>query len=400
MMGNVSDWNDKRIGFVSDQFPKLSETFVMDQMLGLLAVGADVRMYAQEKLAETVSHPRSIDLTAKTHFAHTRLFPWVRPHRLRRKIENYVRKRAMKQLLVEAVTDCDLVLCHFGPSGVLATSAAPRAKRKAQIWTIFHGYDVSSYVKAQGVDAYTELFSEGDRFLAVSKFWAQRLILLGCPPGKLAVLHMGVDTKAIQFNPRPLSPTGPVKLLFVGRLAPKKGPDVLLRALARLREVCPSLDWEVTFIGDGGMRAGLEAIAADLKIADRVIFCGAQSSVGVRQRLAAADFFVLPSLTAPNGDMEGIPVALMEAMAAGVPVITTDHSGIPELVEHKVSGLLAIEADPASLCAHILQATALDPNERRAMQLAARAKVEQEFDQGVLLKQLSEMIAQGIGPAG
>ena len=382
----------KRIGFVRDQFPNLSETFVMDQMRGLLKAGFDVRMYAQQNVIDKIKHSIPIDLMAETYFAGQRSFQWVRPRRVRYMLEKIANRRSMQRLLSSAINDCDLMLCHFGPMGLQTVQASLQAKKDTKIWTVFHGYDVSSYIATHGDDVYKELFARGDQFLAISDFWARRLVTLGCPADKIVVLHMGVDVGAIGYNPKPIVVGRPRRLLYVGRLVPKKGADVLLRALADYRMNSPETRWELSLIGDGPMKRDLEALVIELNLDDCVVFCGPQPSEQVRRMLDAADYFVLPSLTPTDGDMEGIPVALMEAMAAGLPVISTVHGGIPELVEHGISGLLAVEADVKSLRDRLGEAFAQTTEQRQAMQLAARSKVENEFDQGALLSELVAMI--------
>ena len=123
----------------------------------------------------------------------------------------------------------------------------------------------------------------------------------------------------------------------------------------------------------------MEAQAAKLGVSDRVRFTGGLPHARVQAELDAAHVFVLPSVTASDGDMEGVPVALMEAMAAGLPVLSTTHSGIPELIEHDASGLLAPERDPQQLAAN-MRALALAPQRWPAMGAAGAKRVRDEFD--------------------
>ncbi|KUF10168.1 glycosyltransferase [Pseudoponticoccus marisrubri] len=154
-------------------------------------------------------------------------------------------------------------------------------------------------------------------------------------------------------------------IVFVGRLAGVKGVPVLLEAL---RALDPD-GLRLTVIGDGPDRATLEAQAAGLP----VDFLGYRSQSEVAEILATADLFVLPSFA------EGVPVVLMEAMAAQVPVVTTRIAGIPELVEHDVSGLL-VPPGHATALAEALDALLADPERRRRMGAAGRAKVQADFN--------------------
>src|SRR5690606_27469625 len=105
----------------------------------------------------------------------------------------------------------------------------------------------------------------------------------------------------------------------VGRLVEKKGAEYAIRALGDLRRRRPDIGWKFDFIGDGPLLGPLSALSASLGLADRIAFLGPRPHEEVKQRLREAHLFVLPSVTAPNGDMEGVPVALMEAMACGLP---------------------------------------------------------------------------------
>ncbi|MEO0913564.1 MAG: glycosyltransferase family 4 protein, partial [Pseudomonadota bacterium] len=170
---------------------------------------------------------------------------------------------------------------------------------------------------------------------------------------------------------------GPLRALFIGRLAAVKGVPVLLEALRDVPEVA------LTLIGDGPERAALEAEAGPL--GDRVTFLGYRSQAEVAEALAEVDLLVLPSFA------EGVPVVLMEAMAAGLPVISSRVAGIPELVEDGVSGLLLPPGDAAAL-AEALRALAADPARRAAMGAAGCARVEAEFNLGREVPWLAELL--------
>jgi len=162
-----------------------------------------------------------------------------------------------------------------------------------------------------------------------------------------------------------------VRLLSVGRLAPAKGQLLLVQACAQLKGW--GLAFELALVGEGPDRARLEAAVQQHRLADCVRFTGALNQAEVRTELARADAFVLPSLA------EGIPVVLMEAMACGVPCVTSPVNGIPELIEHDHSGLLATPGDAQALAVQLRRVIA-DTSLRRQLALAGRAKVERSFD--------------------
>ena len=185
---------------------------------------------------------------------------------------------------------------------------------------------------------------------------------------KLKIIHCGVDPDRYDT---PAARNGD-RMLFVGRLAAVKGVPLLLEALAGTRQTLPDL--RLTLVGDGPDRADLEARARELDLGHAVDFAGYRSQSEVAALLAKSDCLVLPSFA------EGVPVVLMEAMAARLPVIATRVGGTAELVEHGVSGHLIPPGDPAALRDAIV-ATMTGAN-RAAMGDAGRARVKAEFDIG------------------
>lgn len=203
---------------------------------------------------------------------------------------------------------------------------------------------------------------------------------------KLRIVHCAVNPALYARTHHAADPHGPVRLVFVGRLAPEKGMRLLLEALGRAR--AGGADLRLTVIGDGPDRQTLETMAAPLGKAVR--FTGYQSQDEVAAHLAQGDIFVLPSFA------EGVPVVLMEAMASGLPVITTRIAGIPELVEDGLSGLLVAPGDAAALAEAILRLAA-DPGLRRQMGRAGRATVARDFALPTEPLRLARLFIQGPG---
>ncbi|CAN7292387.1 glycosyltransferase [Phenylobacterium sp. LjRoot225] len=366
-----------------DRFPELSETFVRDQALALLEAGFDLEVHAQR------AGTGDLDPRLQSRVRYVSSEAWMRrieraplPRQVKGRFRNW-RARARDRRALELA---DIVLCHFGPNGLRASRSA-KPGRRAQLWTIFHGYDLSSYILSEGRGVYRTLFAHGDRFLPISELWRSSLIELGCPQERILLARTGVDCDALPFAERTPGPVA--RILSVGRLVEKKGVEVALRALARLPR--DAADWRYEIVGSGPLLEDLKRLAVELQLGERVQFVGSLDSAGVRRHLEAADIFLLPSLTAKNGDMEGIPVALMEAMASGACVVSTQHSGIPELVGHGACGLLAQEGDVDDLVVQLERALA-EPALRLALARRARRKVETEFNQKTLQDQLAASI--------
>jgi colanic acid/amylovoran biosynthesis glycosyltransferase len=190
---------------------------------------------------------------------------------------------------------------------------------------------------------------------------------------------MGVDTSRFAAIPRTLKPGEPVRFIMVGRMVEKKGYDDAIRAFAAFRAEEGAPPATLTLIGFGDLRDFLENFVTSRNLRDVVRFTGVLPHAEVARELSEAHVFLLPSKTGSDGDMEGIPVALMEAMAQGLPVLATRHSGNAELVEHDVSGLLCGEGDWRAL-ARNMAAIARTPERWTAMGAAGAAKVRAEFD--------------------
>ena len=281
----------------------------------------------------------------------------------------------------------DVVHCQFGPYGVVAAQLKQLGIVKGRVLTSFHGYDMSQHLKKVGENVYQTLFQIGDGFLPISDYWRERLISMGCPRDKITVQRMGINTDMYQFQQKPQS-GAPIKLLSVGRLVEKKGIEFALRALAQVKPDCPDFLYYVA--GNGPLMSNLEALTSELGLSNQVKFLGWQSQAQIVDLMRESDIMITPSVTARDGDKEGIPMVLMEAMASGLPVISTYHSGIPELIEDGVSGLLVPERDVEGLAA-ALRRGLTQPETLAAYVVAGRHKVEQQFDLARLHSRLMDL---------
>jgi colanic acid/amylovoran biosynthesis glycosyltransferase len=190
------------------------------------------------------------------------------------------------------------------------------------------------------------------------------------------VIRCGIDPSAYRFRPRAPAATGRLRALCVAGLKDYKGHPVLLDALAG----DPALDRvDLDIVGDGPARRSLEERADALGLGDRVTFHGALPEPAVTDMLGRADLFVLPSVVTPDGTSEGLPVVLIEALAAGVPAVATRVTGVPELIRDGETGLLAEPGSVADL-RRAIKALLADPAAARARAEAGRAFVERHHD--------------------
>jgi glycosyltransferase involved in cell wall biosynthesis len=225
--------------------------------------------------------------------------------------------------------------------------------------------------------------------VTVSHFNRRRLLELA-PGARVEVVPCGVDTRV--FGPRPEpARDGVLRVACIGRLDPQKGHEHLLRALALLDARGTRV--RCALVGGGRERAGLERLAAQLRL-DDVTFCGALGSDGVRRVLADSHAMVQPSVVLPSGRTEGLPVALKEAMAMGVPVVASRVTGIPELVRDGETGLL-VEPGSAEDLACALARLADDPALARRLAEHGRALVCAEHDSRRCAARLADLFAAG-----
>ena len=398
------------VALILSEFPALSETFVLDHITGLIDRGHDVEIYAFEPSVTGDSHPEvsRYGLIGRTRYRPSlpnsyalRLLKaiglflvhgWRRPVPLLRSLNlhRFGRDAARLLLFYAAIPHLtrrkyDIVHAHFGANGVLAINLRAIGVLEGPLVTTFHGADITRQLEDRGAAYYARLFSGGELFLTVSRLFKRKLIGAGCDASRIKVHHVGVDCTAFSFRePRP-STDEPLRLLSIGRLVEKKGTEFAIRAVALLRERQISVNYDI--VGGGPRAQPLQRLTENLDAVEVIQLLGPRARDEVLALLQESDILIAPSVTAADGDKEGIPVVLMEAMATGLPVISTLHSGIPELVEHGVSGLLVPERDVTALRDALVELVR-HPELRPTLARAARARVQADFDIETLNDQL------------
>lgn len=261
---------------------------------------------------------------------------------------------------------------HFGTTAIAAIPIV-RALDIPLVVT-YHGMDIA--IKPRGAGELRDrarVFAAADRIIAVSDFIADQLRAAGCPEEKITVHHIGIDTDL--FAPGEPDERAEARILFVGRLVAKKGLIHLLRAMPRIQETVG--DAELIVAGDGPLRAESEAEAARLGV--RAHFLGVQTPDQVRTLMREATIFCSPSIVAADGNAEGLPMTIIEAQAAGLPVVAFPSGGSAEGIVHGVTGLIAPPADEETLTEHLL-ALLTDRDRLTQFAAAARQHVIENFD--------------------
>jgi len=234
-----------------------------------------------------------------------------------------------------------LIRACFGYGGLKMLPLCQQLK--LPLITSFHGIDVSERAKRR-IYRYRlkKLFEKGSLFLVRSEVMKEDTSNLGCKGDKIVVHYGGVDVEKFRFKKR-RETQGKVKILMCGRFIEKKGFEYGIMAFAQLLKKYN--DIELRIIGDGYMQRKLKMLVMRLGAHKNLIFLGVKSHSEVAKEMRDADIFLSPNVTSRNGDREGIPNTIKEAMATGLPVVSTYHAGIPELVIDKKTGFLVPEKD-------------------------------------------------------
>ena len=402
-----------RIAFFLNEFPALSQPFILNQITGMIDRGHEVDIYAEQRFQADKYHPQiaSYGLLDKTRFFSDvpagylkRLLmaislvlsrgAWRRPGLVSRSmaLSDSGRTGLNMRLLycVLALVDrrpYDIIHCQFGTRGPLVLRLKALHATGGKIITSFRGFDITR-VLTDNPSYYDELFRCGSLFLPVSKSLAGRLLTAGCPAERIKVLHSGIDCSRFKFSERHKAKDEVTRLLGIGRLVSKKGWVYAIEALAKARQA--GRDIHFTLVGDGKLRTEVEETIAKCRLQDSVTLLGWCDHDEVTQLLDESHVLIAPSVTADDGDQEGIPNVLKEAMASGLPVLSTWHSGIPELVEDGVTGYLVPERDVDSLSERLIRLCD-HPEQWIAMGANARQKIEAEFDTDKINDQLERL---------
>ncbi len=338
-----------KILFAVSTFPKPSETFILNQITGLIDRGHDIHIFAHKKGSQNS-------------------FEQLLPYQLEQ-------KTYCKEIPID-LNYFDAIVCQFGTLGQQFAEVKKHGFT-GKLACFFRGYDISSYLR-QNPNAYDELLNVGDLFLPICSYFKSRLETLGCDPKKITVHHSALDLNQFTYKPRSLAKDNTsIKIITTGRFVEKKGIEYAIRAIAQLIPQYPNIEY--TLIGQGPLKQTYQTIIKNLSLEKNVKILGWHTHEQLAKKLAESHIFILPSVTAENGDQEGIPNTLKEAMAMGLPVISTYHSGTAELLNDKVSGLLVPERDSNAIAQQIDYLIS-HPESWQHMCAIARKIIECEYD--------------------
>lgn len=365
-----------RIAFFLQTFPKVSETFILNQITGLIDRGHSVDIYAFKENQLKVKHSEinqymlldrarffdhipseSLPFTIFAARMMMRHFPWLLLRvfsALYKYIRSGVRSVPLGTLrhlfLLPEENRYDIIHCQFGKTGPNVLSLMQIGAIYGKLVTSFRGYDATIVIdKNPGI--YDRLFKIGDLFLPVSESLKNKIVDAGCDPKRIRIHYSGIDCNRFAFIEHFPRNEGPTKLLTIGRLVAKKGIAYAIQAVFELKRKGYRVIY--TVVGDGDLKPDLENLVSSLDLKNEVNLIGWKNHEEVLGLLRQSDILIAPSVSA-NGDQEGIPNALKEAMAIGLPVIGTRHGGIAELVQDSVSGFLVPEKDVQALSERLI----------------------------------------------
>lgn len=389
----------RRVAYIMSRFPKISETFILYEILALEELGWEVEVFPLLRERQPVSHPEARDIVARAHFQ-----PFLSPAILAANLRFAFRRPAAYFGALR-----EIVRGTWGSPNFLAGALGifPKAVRAAELMQqldvkhvhahfishpavaalIIHRLTGIPYsVTAHGSDLHVERRML-DRKVAAARFvvtisqYNRNLILEECGPGvedKVRVIHCGVDTDVFAGNGKHNGNGHQAfQILCVASFEEVKGHEYLVQACALLK--ARGIPFECHLIGDGPRRARVQSQIRELGLTTCVLVHGPQPRATVAKFAARAQVFVLPSVPTRSGKREGIPVVLMEGMASGLPVVASDISGIPELIENRRSGLLVPPRDVEALSS-ALEELATNAGLRETLGQAGRARVVERFN--------------------
>jgi glycosyltransferase involved in cell wall biosynthesis len=389
------------IAVVLKGYPRLSETFIAQEILALEQRGFDLRLISLRHPTDKKRHPVHDEIRATASYLPEYLYQeplrvlkgWWRARRL----PGYTRARSafLRDLRRDLTPNR---IRRFGQACVLAIEL-PRETTRLFAHFLHTPASVARYtaemtglpwsVSAHAKDIWTlpdwekrEKLAEADWLVTCTGFGAAHLRGLADDPGRVHLVYHGLDLDRFAAPPQASGgrngsdAAAPVRLLSVGRAVEKKGYDLLLQALADLP---PGLQWHFTHIGGGPLRDRLERRAEALGLTPRITWLGAQAQAEVLAQYGTSDLFVLASRIAADGDRDGLPNVLMEAQSQGLACLSTRVAAIPELIEDGVSGALVAPEDAPALSVALARLIA-DPAGRRRLGDAGQQRILADFD--------------------
>jgi colanic acid/amylovoran biosynthesis glycosyltransferase len=366
-----------KIAFIIDEFPTITNTFILNQIAGVIDGGHQVTIFANFNSDTDIVHPiakkynlfeKCIFFSPRSSNLLKRLMEYMKlivhylirhPVFLLRTMIFFSKHKFKGPLYVlrngRALIDSkhfDVIHCHFGPNGEMAAKLKKVGIISAPIITTFHGYDANVLPKIVGKSFYKCLSEYGDIFTCGSEFMINRVRRIGIDPKKIIKLPVGVDLKQFSLLHPMEIPKNKTCILTIARLVEVKGLHYSIEAFAKAQKKIPELEYSI--VGEGPLRVELEELACALGVSDSVQFLGDRDQSQLKELYASSDVFILSSVICQDGAEEGQGLVLIEAQAMGIPVVSTNTGGIPETLRDNETGFLVPERNTDALAAKLV----------------------------------------------
>ncbi|MGM3307857.1 glycosyltransferase [Anabaena sp. WFMT] len=407
-----------KIAIIVDKFPSLSETFIVNQIIGLIDRGNEVNIYATPPDNTSKIHPK----VANYHLLnHTYYQPKIHQNYFLRFLKgikliignfhinplvilrslnffNYGKRAVSLRLLYSVIPllkapTYDIIHCQFGTLALEGMILRNIGAIKGKLITSFRGYDISWFVQENGENVYESLFAQGDFFLTNCEFFKTKAIKLGCDANKIVVHGSGIDCIHFPFKERYPHADSKIRIATTGRLIEKKGIEYAILAVAQVSELYQNIEYNI--IGDGELKEHFQQLIQSLNIADKVKLLGWKTQPEIVAILDQTDIFVAPSVTAKDGNQDAPVNTLKEAMIMGLPVIATTHGGIPELVQDGISGFLVPERNANAIAEKLIYLIE-HPQIWSTMGYSGHSYVQSHYDMNKLNDELVQIYRQVI----
>ena len=386
-----------KVGYFVKMYPRLSETFIVNEILELERRGVEIVIFSLKKPNEGRFHPQVSQVKASVVYLDSRdlkagwpllhkCWPTLAPHksRLWELFEELLAqdKTFSFELFFAAVSASamvlDLGLDHL--HGHFASTPSTVAYYASRITGV--GYSFTAHAKGifrNTIDAgLLEEKIKAARFVSTVTQFNKRHILSkfpSVPPDKISLVYNGIDLGLFRFDGD--SPREAGLILAVGRLVPKKGFADLIVACSILKQ--KGVPFRCVIIGDGEQHNTLESLIQEFDLAESIVLLGPRTQSEVREYLERASVFALPCTLDSDGNMDALPTVLLEALASGCPIVSTTISGVPEIVDTGIDGLLVTPGDPTAMAGGI-EMVLTNPALAARLALQGRQKAERKFD--------------------
>lgn len=402
-----SNQREGTIGYVLKRFPVLSETFILNEILALERQGVPIHIFSLERPNDPRFHEDLPKLKAQISYVPDMMTPKTLLHQAQqaskvykgryRDALAYTATKVNPSLMYRFLQAC-YVANHARRLGIgrfhahfatRPTTVACLAARITGLPYTFTAHAMDIFKENLSKKALERKIRDAELVVTVSEYNRAYLAqFAGEQPEKILRIYNGIDLT--KFSPNGVFTPPTFTMLCVARLVEKKGLPTLVEACKILRD--RGVSFRCLIVGKGALRTRLESLINELQLQDAVSLLGALSQLEVRDRYREAQLFVLPCTTGADGNRDGLPVSIVEALACGLPVVSTPVTGIPEVVKHGINGLLVPVDSPVAL-ADALQRAIEDASLYDHLRRNARFSVACDFDMDRTTTQLNSLFS-------